>query len=289
MGRFVYRNDPLCYSFPHPIPHGSADHSTLLCPSVRMVFEIFTSTQSSGPLYFLFQNTQLFNLTALFLTNCKCRACFPNPFYTALFTTPGLALRDVWLKYGKGLLPDISGACSVEMVDVLGIVHWPQLRRISIAGLDCYHYVFDGSDADALRSRLDAALRTFLIRHTLLEAVALLEYHLPYLPEDALPNLRSLRFDWRVIFDNVPTLEDTTYRLPQNIAKNIYHFQPRITGDEMLDVLKDMKELKSCSIVREVDLAKLYEYAPKLERLWWHLPSRENVTFWGVNNWSLSY
>ena len=150
----------------------------------------------------------------------------------------------------------------------------------SITGLECY-YVFDGSDAnvDSLPVRLDAALRTFLIRHTLLEAVALIKYQLPSLPEDALPNLRSLRFDWRVTFND----HNTTYRLPQNIAKNIYHFRPRITGDGMLDVLKDMKELKSCSIAGEVDIKKLYEYTPKLERLSW-VHSVPIQKFWKVNN-----
>ena len=164
------------------------------------------------------------------------------------------------------------------MANTIETIHWPQLRRITINGYDAelYYNEYEG---------LMRGLRIFLSRHTLLEAVSLKRTGFPLdsLPEDSLPKLRSLECDdWGKTVYGRNRRKYTYPRLPQSIARNIHHFRP-IIEDEMLDVLKDMAELRTCLIWGVNDIEKLHEYAPKLERLLYFQPqaSGEEQFAWG--------
>ncbi|KIJ42341.1 hypothetical protein M422DRAFT_31314 [Sphaerobolus stellatus SS14] len=192
----------------------------------------------------------LHSLTGLFLSHCDCQRCYPNPLYNALFSISDLPLRNLFLSLAPGRLPGI-GDGSLEMVDVLGWVHWPQLQKVTLLP-GTYPNAFES------KSQMDS-LRTFLIRHTKLEAVSLFQIPLPDLPADSLPRLHSLDFHWKG--------REHTCRLPQSIARTIYHFMAAIEGDEMLDVLKDMKDLRSCKVNGISNIAQLHQFSPYLEKL----------------------
>ncbi|KIJ33152.1 hypothetical protein M422DRAFT_52580 [Sphaerobolus stellatus SS14] len=197
------------------------------------------------------------SLTGLLLEHCDCSNCYPNPFYIALVSTPNLILRDVYLNIPRGTIPGI-GDGSLEMSELLGRTHWPQLQRITLFYKDNLR----------TESQIEG-LRAFLMHHTTLQVVCLPGGLLPNLPDDAitLPSLQSLMFGRRGMKE--------TYRIPQRIAGNIRHFIVRIEGEGMLDALKDMKELRSCQISNVSNIAKLHDFSPFLERLL-YTPSEES-------------
>ncbi|KIJ42097.1 hypothetical protein M422DRAFT_254794 [Sphaerobolus stellatus SS14] len=102
-------------------------------------------------------------------------------------------------------------------------------------------------------------LRAFIIRHPKLESVYLDRMSLPEFPPHAVPHLSSLDFDRNG--------GELTYRLPQLTARNIRHFVPKLEGDQMLDVLKDMNDLRSCQLSGINDISKIHQISPHLERL----------------------
>ncbi|KIJ42339.1 hypothetical protein M422DRAFT_48207 [Sphaerobolus stellatus SS14] len=195
---------------------------------------------------------QLNSITALSLIHCVHPSCFPSPFHVALFSAPKLPLRDLDLNIVWGRLAGI-GDGELEMRDVLASVHWPQLQRLELT--------FDRNSFES-ESQMKS-LRIFFIRHTNLEVVSLCGIPFPDLPADALPRLRSLNLEFG---------QGTVYQIPHHIARNIHHFMVIIRGDEMLHVLKDMEELRSCQVMDIRNLAKLHDFSPHLEQLSYSQP-----------------
>ncbi|KIJ49209.1 hypothetical protein M422DRAFT_45126 [Sphaerobolus stellatus SS14] len=196
----------------------------------------------------------LSTLKGLCLSKCTCRYCYATPFHIALVSTPELSLQDVSIVLSQWPFPGIEDG-TLQIADLFGRIYWPQLRRFTLSS-----HTAHTAQTDSHKE----SLKAFIIRHTKLEALCLDGIPLPDLPPNALPRLDSLEFDW--------SGKQHTYRLPQPIARNIRHFKPKVEGDQMLDVLKDMNELRSCQLSGISDISKLLKISKHVEQLSYKQP-----------------
>ncbi|KIJ34879.1 hypothetical protein M422DRAFT_51813 [Sphaerobolus stellatus SS14] len=216
---------------------------------------------SSLPL-FPMPTVHLPTVTTLHIRVCLCPRCHlpGNNFYKFLVTQPDLPLKELSLSvFGSFAYNPLPHDLESGILALFKLATWPNIKRLAL--------IFDRRASAQIFEQggyCSEILQDFLKRHRGLEALKLKWLGAPILTPDMLPALRSLSFDWWP----QSVYHWREWRIPDNLGHQLWHFTVgKCDDDRMLELLKDMPNLKSCRLERTNDFEKFVQLMPNLEYL----------------------